>query len=180
MGVVDKLSYKIARVEPYMRDAVKTLQRVTDIMDKEPSANPSDRIRALVELGDIYAVTGSGNKSHEAYLRAWELIEAEPDPGVLQKAFFGAPLRIAPRELPALPLKRKPFGQEYEATLCFDVTSEGQVVNISVQDANVPTDALQKFKRRAFLYHYRPRIENGEPVLTEGLTLTQRYFGSGG
>lgn len=180
VGVVDKLSYKIARVEPYMRDAIKTLQRVTDIMDKEPSANPSDRIRALVELGDIYAVTGSGNKSHEAYLRAWELIEAEPDPGVLQKAFFGAPLRIAPRELPALPLKRKPFGQEYEATLSFDVTSEGQVVNISVQDANVPTDALQKFKRRAFLYHYRPRIENGEPVLTEGLTLTQRYFGSGG
>lgn len=177
VGIVDKESFRSNRPQPYMRSATRTLQRVVDILNKDPASDFTDKINALVALGDMLMVSGS-SKAFKIYRQVWQQVLSSPNPAKLQSELFGSPIRIQPKSIFPLPIADRPSDLKYAIDARHSVNARGQITNIQIVQTGIPAYIIRKLKRRLYLFRYRPRMENGEFVATDNLTLTQEYYGA--
>lgn len=155
----------------------RALRFALEALSKTDPVDQRARGETLVELGDWYLIGGAPAKANQAYREGWkELVEAGND----AVALLQAPRRLAYRPPSASIARARPndpadYEERYVETR-FKVMPDGKVTDIET----VSTDAPQSIERSTTFAvrkaRYAPRIENGEPVVTEGVTLRERVL----
>lgn len=129
----------------------------------------------LVDLGDWQLTAGDGKAAREAYRGAWQALSTAGDTRVLE----------APRQLrykpPSSSITRFTGGSienydEFAIEAKFTVRADGHVGEVAISPTGAPQDFQQGVEAAVRKALYAPRIENGEPVATTGVTLTERVL----
>jgi len=155
------------------------LERVLSIVEANPDTDLPDRITAMVNLGDIYTITGD-KRAKSVYLQTWQLMQEDEAQMQLSAETFGSPTRLYPEGSSVLYLSRRPDAAKKEdAELFIDVeysiSKSGRVTNLELLDKNVPNAQVRNLRSRLSATRFRPRIIDGELVATDNLMIHQTY-----
>ncbi|SVE15652.1 uncharacterized protein METZ01_LOCUS468506, partial [marine metagenome] len=97
----------------------------------------------------------------------------------LAKQMFGSPQRLFPSRNGALYLDRRPdaaeAGDDLFVRIEYTVTDQGKVSHVKVLEKNVPNEQVRMLRYGIRNAKFRPRIDDGEILATEGLTFYQPY-----
>ena len=156
----------------------QALERALFIIESNPTTNLPDRVEAIIRMGDLYIRT-SDDRAGETYLRAWNLMEENPDYDWLKRQAFGAPTRLYPREQRIAYIDRRPKNVNADEELFivaeYMVRTDGKVRDVKLLDNNVPSTQRRRLRTQLSAARFRPRIVNGELVNTENLILRQSF-----
>lgn len=161
-------------------DGEAWLERAAAIVDGHPDASPVRTADVHTQLGDWYQLRQQTERAMDNYRLAWEAAKnSELDGKPLNEALFGAPVllycqrpgfwdRYAGRPIEEVEI----HSVELELT----VTAEGVIADPVVKsDADNP-DYVDATLRTARTARYRPRMSDGEPVATPGVTFAQPFM----
>lgn len=166
------------------------VKRALKIAAENPNSTWNIIADATLALADFHMYDGSPQRARPVYRNAWDLL-SEPDAS-------GKKLEKRRSELEQLVgLKMNPLppyiGEsdpaegaddpgnpvlEGSVTMTYDVSVRGRVTNLKLVEAEPPEfEGMQKtvqqeMRRRVF----RPRFEDGEPVVTRDQVLIHRFF----
>jgi tetratricopeptide (TPR) repeat protein len=155
----------------------RALRYALELLGKAKPIDRRERGATLVELADWYLIGGAVPKANQAYALAWSDLAATGDDALRP---LQSPRRLAYRP-PAVALSRMhPDDPEnYEERFVearFKVLKDGKVADAETS-ATDTTPAVEKgvlFAVRKS--RYAPRLENGVPVDTEGVTMRERVL----
>jgi len=155
-------------------DGERALKMALGAIDAQTPVDRERRGETLVELGDWYLSSGDTNKALETYKDAWkELMQA----GSTQ--LLSAPRQLAYRP-PASSITRSRIdpkdAEEKFVEVKFTVTNDGHVSNIETASSDAPTGLQKSVVNAVKKARYSPRLENGEPAQTTGVTLRERVM----
>jgi tetratricopeptide (TPR) repeat protein len=155
------------------------LERALSIVESNPDADVTDRVKAMIYLADMYTITGDG-RAREVYLKAWASMDKDSAYDELQAEIFGTPTRLYPEMTGILYLKRKPDAvttQDIELFIdvSYSVKATGRVGDIQLVDKNVPNEQFRYMRSQLAETRFRPRILDGELVSTENLMIHQTF-----
>ena len=170
------LEIQRAREDIIIRSYVKgrdALRQVVEIQEKNPILPIETQAMAMTHLGDWYLLFDKKNSSAQTYQDAYQLMQNDGIEKEKIDQFFGKP-----RTLPAisLPIEKKeeilPENPPY-VLASFDVSPSGKAHNIQIIESSEGDNVRyrRKAKRSIAATRFRPRYENGQPVLTTGLNL---------
>jgi tetratricopeptide (TPR) repeat protein len=157
-----------------------SLERAVAIAGRQapPSQVQIADVRTL--LGDWYQSRGQTDKALSNYTLAWQAAGSSLSGGKpVTELLFGRPVLLA--YVPPGSWNRyaaRPAGEVVvrEAQVAFTVTARGRVADPTVvTDAGDPRRGAQVL-RALQTAAYRPRLENGVPVDTAGVTLDQPFY----
>ena len=158
--------------------AEAALTRSFGIIDSHPGSDLTDKAQAMIDLGDFYTIT-MDTRAAPLYLQAWNLLQEDPQTRDLAMQLFDIPARLFPRSSPTLFLDRRPDAAEEDEDLYvkleYAVTSVGKVKSVKVLEKNVPNEQVRILRYGLRNAIFRPRIEEGNLVNTEGLVLYQPF-----
>ena len=149
------------------------MNHIVDIHANNPILPVDTHAMALTHLGDWFLLFNKRNSAAETYDQAYQLLHNE---GIDQSSIdqlFGQP-----RTLPAirLPVQKEdeliPENPAY-VLASFDVSAAGKAQNIQIIEANPSDDVSHQRRARKSIAatRFRPRYENGIPVITTGVNL---------
>jgi|TARA_Y100000310_G_scaffold342856_1_gene447908 tetratricopeptide (TPR) repeat protein len=152
------------------------LERRQAIISESAATDVVDRVQALVDLGDAYIISNN-RKAAAVYRNAWDLIKDKTDFADLREEIFGTPFRLFP-DPKIHKIHRFPSAstEELYIDVDFTVRSDGHVSDIEIVDANVPHESQRWLRSAMYHYRYRPRMVDGEPVVSEKLSLHQPFM----
>lgn len=161
-------------------DGEAWLERAAAIVDGHPDASPVRIADVHTQLGDWYQLRQQTGPAMDNYRLAWKAAKnSELEGKPLTEALFGAPVllycqrpgfwdRYAGRPVEEVEIR----SVELELT----VTAEGVIADPVVKsDADNP-DYVDATLRTARTARYRPRMSEGEPVATPGVTFAQPFM----
>lgn len=158
--------------------AEAAMERATKIVRDNPETDVEDHINALVQLGDLYIITGD-SRAQDRYLQAWRLVNTHPELSALKAQLFGKPTRIYPVTR-SIYLNQRPreavAGEPLYTTLKFTVDDNGMPRDIKVIDGNIPMSSrnnLVRFFQKSV--KYRPRVIDNGIVETNGVLFRQKF-----
>ncbi len=158
--------------------AEAALTRSLKIVNNHSGSDLTDRAIALVDLGDFYTIMRD-EKASPLYLEAWNKLQEDEQTRAFAAQLFALPERLFPSESDTLFLDRRPDAadedEELFVNLEYSVTAAGTVKSVRVIDKNVPNEQVRILRYQVRNALYRPRIEDGELVATEGLTFYQPF-----
>ena len=151
----------------------EAMNQVIEIHANNPILPLDTQAMAMTHLGDWYLLFNKRDSAATTYEQAYRLMENDGMSKADIDRLFGQP-----RTLPAirLPLQLEPeVVPENPAYVLasFDVSPSGKAQNIQIIES-MPEDNvsyLRKAKRSIAATRFRPRYENGKPVLTTGVSL---------
>jgi tetratricopeptide (TPR) repeat protein len=155
----------------------QALERALFVIESNPTTDLPDRIEAIIRMGDLYTRT-SDDRAGETYLRAWSLMEENPDYKWLKTQAFGAPTRLYPRAQSVVYLDRRPRtadGSELFIDAEYTVRTDGKVGDVKLLAKNVPNEQVRRLRSHLSVARFRPRIVNGEIVETANLIIHQTF-----
>jgi TonB family protein len=174
MGVA--ATYMIPHKSP--KKVRATLERALELDYPDSSAGAILRGRVLANLADYYIVFDDPSQGVSLYRDAWRTMADDPDIGeqganqvfaAIRRLYFDMP------ENPANSGKGEDYFREGFIELGFDVSADGRLVNVVVKDSS-PKDMSEKlFFKAAKKARYRPRVVDGEPVVTVNQQFRQTY-----
>lgn len=154
------------------------MERAYNIVSENPATDISDRIKALVALGDLYNISFD-RRARERYREAWQMLMDHPELTQLRHDIFGVPTRLFPPQQ-VLTLSRRPIATEDDdeiyADVVFTIDEDGGASDVEILENNLRNEdasALRRFMQRSV--RFRPRIVDGKLVDTEGMFLHQTY-----
>src|SRR6266403_151669 len=156
-------------------DGEKALLLALQTLDKMRPVDHRIRGTTLMELGDWYLCADQADKSLTRYRDAWQEFRQAGS-----TATFDVPRQLAYRA-PSASASRSPLAErdntdEHSVEATFTAKRDGRTANV-ITNTSDATAAQQKSVlvavRRA---RYAPRLENGEPVDTEGVTLLEKLL----
>lgn len=165
-------------LEGYARTySEKPMEQMAAIVQQNPGADVGDKAKAWVDLADLYIKT-EDPRAHETYKKAWDLLADEAHEE-LRYELFGKPVRLLPEFNFRPSLTRYPQGAEPGDQLFVDmsytITETGRVRQVEITDSNIPLRDQKSTRLAVQLMKFRPRLIDGAPVRTEGLTLHQTF-----
>lgn len=160
------------------RYAEDALTRAVSIIASSPITDIPEHAVALIELADAYTINGS-KKAAKTYLEAWNLLSQSQDFQALRTQVFDSTTQIFPSTRPYNLLVRRPSnvqpGEKIYVKAMYSVRPNGRASNINVIDSNAPVAQKKQLRLWIRESRFRPRIEDGVIVLTEGLTVSQTF-----
>ncbi|MGE3666722.1 MAG: tetratricopeptide repeat protein [Steroidobacteraceae bacterium] len=129
----------------------------------------------LVDLGDWNLIAGDNRTARNAYREAWKTLEAAGDTSIVD----------APRQLrykpPSSSIARFTGNnaEDYDAfgiEAKFTVKASGSTGEIVIAPTEAPQDSRDGVESAVRKALYAPRILDGEPAETTGVTLTERVL----
>ena len=155
------------------------LERALHIVQSNPNTDITDRVNAMINLGDIYTIDGN-KKASRIYLQAWQMMQEDNAFQQLSADLFGTPTRLYPEIYDILYLTRRPHAvTDEDVELYIDVTytvrKDGRVSNIKLIDKNVPNAEVRYMRIGLSNTRFRPRIVDGELLSTQNLMIHQTY-----
>ncbi|MBT7952447.1 MAG: hypothetical protein HN764_12535 [Gammaproteobacteria bacterium] len=151
----------------------KAMNRIIEIHTANPILPVDTQAIALTHLGDWYLLFNKRNSAATTYQQAYDLLDSEGFDQQKIDVLFGQP-----RTLPAI---RLPIQNQIDiveenpsyVVASFDVSASGSARNIQILESN-PSDNIsfqRRAKRSIASTKFRPRYENGKPVITTGVSL---------
>lgn len=153
----------------------KALQLALRAAQKANPPVPALLGATLVDLGDWQLTAGNGKEARNAYRGAWNALQTAGDTKMVD----------APRQLrykpPATSIARFSGGnvedyEEFAVEARFTVRADGRTAEIVISPNEAPREygaSVETAVRKAL---YAPRLENGEPVGTTGVTLIEHVL----
>ena len=156
-------------------DGEKALLLALQTIDKMRPVDHQIRGTTVMELGDWYLCADQADKSLTRYRDAWKEFQQAGSTTALdvpRQLAYRAPASSASRSA----LAERDNTDEHSVQATFSVKRDGHTANV-ITNTTDATASQQKIVlaavRRA---RYAPRLQNGEPVDTEGVTLLERLL----
>jgi hypothetical protein len=156
-------------------DGEKALTIALQTLERIQPADHQKRGLTLMELGDWYLCGEQEQKSLTEYRAAWKELQQAGSTAV-----FDAPRQLAYRA-PSSSASRSPLAERentvtHSVEATFTVTRDGRIAGITTNTSDATT-AQQKIVQSAVKRsRYAPRLVNGEPVDTPGVTLEEKML----
>lgn len=163
---------------------IETFERILAYLENDPETPAMERVRAHLEYGDWHLVFGWDEAAVVEYGRAWTLAQALGIDTDNMGALFSPDL---PMQLPLFtpkPNSREKFGLDPGLPLDYDghvdasflINKNGTARNIKItgKSDNASHAVIGRLRRYLKNSPFRPRIEDGEPVTWEPVTM--RYY----
>lgn len=169
----------------YMRnnyaDGKQAIQQMVDIYGSSPDAPPGAAAQAKVELGDWEQLWERHQTAATLYREAYRELSADEATRSQAKQVFGQPVALPDMDLVEADVEQSSGGSNESAEpahyvlVSFDVNRFGQAERIDVLEARPEgNNGYQSRVRRTLeSTKFRPRLVDGKPVATKGLT--QKY-----
>lgn len=169
-----ELDPNVANAQRLNPDGERAILLALKAIDKAQPVDHVKRGTALVELGDWYLSGSMVPNGLQAYREAWHDFEQGGSTAPLS-----APRQLAYKPPTAAVVRAKGDHENMEehfVEATFTVTKDGRTTDVTASDSDA-SDSLRKAVltaiRRA---RYAPRLENGEPVDTQGVTFRERVL----
>jgi tetratricopeptide (TPR) repeat protein len=156
-------------------DGEKALLLALQTIDKMRPVDHPIRATTLMELGDWYLCADQTDKSLARYRDAWKEFQQAGSTAALD-----VPRQLAYRA-PSSSISRSPLAErdntdEHSVQATFTVKRDGHTTNV-ITNSSDATGSQQKLVLAAVRHaRYAPRLLNGEPVDTEGVTLLEKLL----
>ncbi len=154
-------------------DGERAVLLALQTIDKIQPPDHALRGAALTELGDWYLCADQTDKGLTRYREAWKELQQAGSTASLdvpRQLVYRTPSSSAARS----PLAERDNTDEHQVEATFTVTREGHTTNIITNSGDAST-AQQKVVLSAVKHsRYAPRMVNGEPVETAGVTLQEK------
>lgn len=155
-------------------DGERALRLALNAIDKSNPVDHKKRGETLIELGDWYASAGAFTKGVEVYREAWKDLSQ-----VNALAALDVPRMLAYRP-PASSVRRSRLdsdeSEERFVEVRYTVTKEGRTDNIETVNSDAAESSQKAVVSAMKKARYAPRIANGEPVDTPGVTWRERLL----
>ena len=156
-------------------DGEKALLLALQTIDKMHPVDHQIRGTTLMELGDWYLCADQADKSLTRYRDAWKEFQQAGSTTALdvpRQLAYRAPSSSASRS----PLAERDNTDEHSVQATFTVKRDGHTANV-ITNTSDATAAQQKIVLAAVRHaRYAPRLQNGEPVDTDGVTLLEKLL----
>ncbi len=167
-GSVEYNRFNAYRSQSYDKGRA-VIQAIYDIEQQPRDRDPVAAAEALVMLGDWYLWHDQREKAYQAYADGMAELAGLDDAQLQMDRLFGQPVAL-PSLQGVRPLPESTDPATADILLEFDVTDRGRVVELERKDDNdVDTNLANRLMRMLRKTPFRPRLENGEPVLTENI-----------
>jgi tetratricopeptide (TPR) repeat protein len=156
-------------------DGERALLLALQAIDK---AQPVDHLRrgvTLVELGDWYMSGGVGTKALQTYRDAWKDLSEGGSTAALatpRQLAYRAPTASITRSR----LSERDNVEEHFVEASFTVTRDGRTTDVTTFASDAPESQQRIVVSAVKKARYAPRLENGEPVDTQGFKLRERLL----
>jgi tetratricopeptide (TPR) repeat protein len=156
-------------------DGEKALTLALQTVDRMHPVDHQLRGTALMELGDWYLCADQTDKSLPRYREAWKEFQQAGT-----TAMFDSPRQLAYRA-PASSITRSPLADranadEHSVEATFTVTRDGHTTNVITSGSDASSTQQRLVLIAVKHARYAPRLLNGEPVETNGVTLTEKLL----
>ena len=155
-------------------DGERALRLALNAIDKADPVDHKKRGETLTELGDWYASAGSFTKGVEVYREAWKELNASGATTLLDK-----PRMLAYRP-PASSVRRSRLDSEESeerfVEVRYTVTKDGRTDHVETVSSDAPDSSQKAVVSAMKKARYAPRLENGEPVDTAGVTWREKLL----
>jgi tetratricopeptide (TPR) repeat protein len=156
-------------------DGERALTIALHTIDKAQPVDHHSRGLTLMELGDWYLCAGQVDKGLGQYRDAWKELQQAGASTVLA-APRQLSYRAPPSSISRSPLAERENTEEHSVEATFAVTREGRITGVTTNSSDA-TSAQQKQVLSALKHaRYAPRLENGEPVDTQGVKLVEKLL----
>jgi TonB family protein len=163
-------------------EAERSLLRAAEIAEAGADPSPIQVADVRTQLGDWYQSRGQSERALPHYQKAWLAASQVKQPHEgrpVVEALFGQPvlLQIVRPEGWNRYASRKPEEVETRNVVVeFTVNTEGRAEQVKVIDDSGDERRAQKTTDAMETARYRPRLENGAPVATAGVSFTQPWI----
>lgn len=156
-------------------DGERALHLALAAIDRADPPDPALRGETLLDLGDWQLTGGNARGALLAYRDAWLALDAAGTTALV----------AAPRQLkykpPSASIARFKGGDvtkyaEFSIEAKFTVKADGSTSDITTVPNDAPDELHESVAYAVSKALYAPRIENGEPVDTAGVSLTERLL----
>ena len=175
-------SYGAVNPAALVAEGERALLRASSIADAHADLPVAQVADVRTQLGDWYQSRGTPVQALPHYQRAWAAAaraDRKVDGKPLTEALFGKPvlLRISRAGSWDRYAARPPEQTEVRnVVLEFTVSAEGLPQRPTVIDDSGDAKRAERVEESLASARYRPRFENGQPVATEKVTLTQPWI----
>lgn len=157
-----------------LREGQLALKQAIDIYASDPGADVADHAASLVELGDWMMLARRREQALAVYAQAWNLITdngAQPEKA---EPLLGRPKRL--RFNPPLADESIMRGQpQVYLDVRFTVSPEGVARDVEVIGGSAHWQMRRDFRSAVHKARFRPRFEDGQPVITEDIVFRYTY-----
>ena len=150
---------------------IGSLKRALEILEAQPEPDVLQIARVLRDIGDWNVAFSKIGPSGDEYRRAWSLLNEIEDGDALQRRWFFEPDYVL-HEYPSrrgLADEGEPGALPGHVLVAFDVLPSGRTQNVRVLESVPPGMKDETSARSIARSRFRPRMIDGEPVLTEGV-----------
>ncbi len=168
-----RLAYIDQMRDPSSEKAERAMERVRQVILDHPDSTTPDRVRAMIELADVYIISGD-SRSTALYESAWQLMQTDVSLKPLSATLFKLPLQLVPESgrpqvisffrLPDV--LKTAQSVELFADFVLRIKKNGKVARVRALDSNLPHNVVRATRIRLSNYVYRPRMEDGSVVST--------------
>ena len=178
IGRMERMPEKRADMPALIGDSYrrgkKAMLRITDIYANNPQLPADAHGIALTHLGDWYLLFDRSNTARETYEIAYaKLTESSLQQDDIDRFFS------QPRRLPAFKLPNEDQQDDSNSSYViakFDISKSGRAKNIEIIESSPANDSLHRHAKMTIrATHFRPRIENGQPVKTPDVNMTFKF-----
>jgi TolA-binding protein len=158
----------------YFREGTNAFTKFGDSVSQNENRTSLEQAEAIAQLGDWYLALSKPQAANKIYQQAYKVLAASKDSQQLIQSFFGqpTPLRFLNEEPYLSNMQDNDSANELEVSVT--VTSSGRIRDIEILNLpeNMEKDRLRKnIKKRLSGMRFRPRLDDGQPVDSEGFIL---------
>lgn len=155
-------------------DGERALRMALQALESQQPVDHKRKGETLVELGDWYLSAGDADKALNTYRDAWKELELAGSTELLSQP------RLLVYRPPSSSIKRSRLdpedAEERYVEVRFKVTRLGKTENVVTSDSDAPESVQRSVVTAVKKARYFPRIENGEAVETNDVTLRERVL----
>ncbi len=156
-------------------EAARAMARVVDILKVQPETDTPDLVRATVDLADLYTLWNDP-RATATYREAWLLMGSDEVYAGLRHELFGVPVRLLPASMAVrFPNPYNGDKDHLYVELEYKVSENGRAGRVEIVDSNVPQHQTWTLRRKLYSARFRPRMNDGEVVTTEGMRIREAH-----
>ncbi|HET7203187.1 MAG TPA: tetratricopeptide repeat protein [Steroidobacteraceae bacterium] len=165
-----------------LAEGERALLRAAAIAEARVDASPVQVADVRTQLGDWYQSRALPERALPNYQKAWmaaSRVEQRIDGKPVVEALFGHPLLlqvVRPDGWDRYASRPADQVETRNVVVEFTVSAEGRAVQPRVVDDSGDAKRAERTTAALESARYRPRLENGQPVATAGVTFTQPWI----
>ena len=160
----------------------RALLRAADIADERAEPSPVQVADVRTQVGDWYQSRGMAERALPNYQKAWlaaSRVAQRHEGKPIVEALFGAPVLlqiVRPEGWDRFAARPPEQVETRNVVVEFTVNADGFADKVKVIDDSGDARRAQRTTEALHTARYRPRMENGVPVATTGISFTQPWI----